>query len=366
MLVPELIREVMELIPSRVGSFWWLGPNFEITNIWSTFPQWFKELWRKEYHNTDRESEVYRPFNEQMTAPPTSNVQLLEEMLRVDRQTFVRSDWQNLLLRPAGVQDYMRLRVQEAGHLRGLLFVYRAAEEAPFSPTDVKMLSAMAGFVAHGLTRATLAEDGFADSDDRALFVADHSGVVRHADGQAQHLLMMALNPCISPATNWRGLREAVPEIAELCRRLLATAGGRLGQPPPVLRLPTPWGEFVLRAYWFGPTDGVEQTRHIGITIERRVSRAVALLRRVDDLPLTSREKQLCLLLVRNQSGLDLADAMGLAASTVITHQRRIYAKLGVHSRAALLAALHPAGGETKSMMTRRLSWVTQDQIPAG
>ena len=53
--------------------------------------------------------------------------------------------------------------------------------------------------------------------------------------------------------------------------------------------------------------------------------RAVALLRRIEGLPLTSREKQLCLLLARNQSGSDLADAMGLAASTVITHQRRTY-----------------------------------------
>jgi DNA-binding CsgD family transcriptional regulator len=34
---------------------------------------------------------------------------------------------------------------------------------------------------------------------------------------------------------------------------------------------------------------------------------------------------------------------MGLAASTVITHQRRTYAKLGVHSRAELLGALQPA-----------------------
>lgn len=70
--------------------------------------------------------------------------------------------------------------------------------------------------------------------------------------------------------------------------------------------------------------------------------RAVALLRRVDGLPLTSRERQLCQLLARSQPGLNLADAMGLAASTVITHQRRIYAKLGVHSRAELLSALLP------------------------
>jgi DNA-binding CsgD family transcriptional regulator len=79
-----------------------------------------------------------------------------------------------------------------------------------------------------------------------------------------------------------------------------------------------------------------------GDAVERRVPRAVALLRRIEGLPLTSREKQLCLLLARNQSGSDLADAIELAANTLITHQRRIYAKFGVHSRTELLGVLQP------------------------
>jgi DNA-binding CsgD family transcriptional regulator len=133
-----------------------------------------------------------------------------------------------------------------------------------------------------------------------------------------------------------------VPEIACLCRALVATANGQIGQPPPVLRLRNPWGEFVLRAYWFGPTDGTEQTRHIGVTIERRVPRALALRRRVEDLPLTGREKQLCLLVAHDRSRQDLADAMGVSTGTVITHQSSIYAKLGVHNRAELLSALLP------------------------
>jgi DNA-binding CsgD family transcriptional regulator len=74
---------------------------------------------------------------------------------------------------------------------------------------------------------------------------------------------------------------------------------------------------------WLGPTDGAEQTRHIGITIERRVPRALALRRRVEDLPLTGREKQLCLLLAHDRSRQDLADAMGLSTGTIITHQSK-------------------------------------------
>jgi DNA-binding CsgD family transcriptional regulator len=95
----------------------------------------------------------------------------------------------------------------------------------------------------------------------------------------------------------------------------------------------------VLRAYWFRPTDGVEQTRQIGITIERRVPRALTLRRRVEELPLTGREKQLCLLIAHERSRQDVADAMGLSTGTVITHQSSIYGKLGVHNRVELLAA---------------------------
>jgi DNA-binding CsgD family transcriptional regulator len=68
----------------------------------------------------------------------------------------------------------------------------------------------------------------------------------------------------------------------------------------------------------------------------------LALQRRVEYLPLTGREKQLCLLLAHGRSQRDLADAMGVAIGTIITHRIRIYAKLGVHSRAELLAALLP------------------------
>jgi len=86
----------------------------------------------------------------------------------------------------------------------------------------------------------------------------------------------------------------------------------------------------------------MEQTRQIGITVERRVPRALALRPRVEDLPLTGREKQLCLLLTQDRSRQELGEAMGVSTGTVISHQSSIYTKLGVHSRAELLTALAP------------------------
>ena len=90
------------------------------------------------------------------------------------------------------------------------------------------------------------------------------------------------------------------------------TAKGKVGQPPPVLRLRNPFRKFVLRAYWLEPTDDAEQTRHIGITIDRQMPRAPSLLGRLEYPPLTGREKHLCLLLLAHDlSRRDVTDAMG-------------------------------------------------------
>jgi hypothetical protein len=100
----------------------------------------------------------------------------------------------------------MRLLVRHAGHIHGMLFVYRADGELPFTAAEATMLSRINGFIAHGLAQASPVEGDFLEGEDRAFFIADHRGSVCHADAQAQHLLMMALNPRFSPHTRWRDL----------------------------------------------------------------------------------------------------------------------------------------------------------------
>jgi DNA-binding CsgD family transcriptional regulator len=343
MLVPDLMREIAALVPYKHGVFLRLGPNSEIKNTYHTFSADIMDLYFREFFMTSREDTLIKPFSLVRTWPVSQPVRRSEQNLLVDRQTFWRSDLYNILWRAADVHEHLTLCVRDNGRIHGLLHIYRTLGDAPFAPDEVTKLEAIAGFAAHGMTCVDAGEDAFESSDDRALFVADLNGSVRHAGPEAQHLLSMALNPWVSPTARRRGLGESIPEIARLGRTLSATAIGAFGQPPPVLRLLSPWGEFLLRAYWFGATDGAEQTREIGVTIERHVPRALSLRRRVEALPLTAREKQLCLLLTRNWPSQDLAEMMGLATSTVITHQRSVYAKLGVHSRAGLLATLDRA-----------------------
>jgi DNA-binding CsgD family transcriptional regulator len=341
MLMPDLLEQVSDLIPLRGGFFLWMNSNREVTNCCGMGPISTAALYHEEFHLTPRETDVVVPVSQLMVSPSPNAVRQFWPILRVDYPTFLRSDYYNEVCRPADIHEVITLVVREANRSHGALEIFRAVREPPFQPTEFRFLETIAVFLAHAMTRASVAEASFDGSEDRGLFVTDRGGTVRGADPHARRLLEMALGLRLkSWATTAR--REPLPEIAQLCRNLANTAKGKIGQPPPVLRLRNPFGEFVLRAYWLEPTDGAELTHHISIMIERRVPRALALHRRLEDLPLTGREKQLCLLLAHNRSRQDLADAMGVSTGTIITHQRSVYAKLGVHSRTDLLAALLP------------------------
>jgi DNA-binding CsgD family transcriptional regulator len=342
-IIPELMRELGEVIPSRCAGFRWYGPNSQLRNHYTLIPiPSLAALYAQEFYNS-RELSVCRTPEEIFRNTPFRVVQnFRQDNVKVDTDTLLRSDYYNVILRPIEADEIVNVQARDKGRLLGSMWFGRATRDAPFATEDIKLLEMFGKFLAHGMPGAALEEEAFAESDDCALFIADLAGKIQHASARAQQLIPMALLPRLSPTSDWRAIAGPVPEIARLCRALAMTAAGIIGQPPPVLRRRNAWGEFVLRAYWLGPTDGEEQTRQIGVTIERRVPHALAVWRRVEQMPLTPPEKQLCLLLAREPSRNDLAEAMGLGASTVVTHLRSVHAKLGVHSRAELLAALQP------------------------
>jgi hypothetical protein len=63
MLMPDLIHEVMGLIPSRHGIFHWSGSNGEIVNSYGTV-RGASELYFREFHRTRRETDVISTFSD--------------------------------------------------------------------------------------------------------------------------------------------------------------------------------------------------------------------------------------------------------------------------------------------------------------
>jgi DNA-binding NarL/FixJ family response regulator len=67
----------------------------------------------------------------------------------------------------------------------------------------------------------------------------------------------------------------------------------------------------------------------------------------LDDAPLSPREKQLVLLLLRGMTLRQAAPELGLTVSTVATYSKAIYKKLGINSRVELFLMFGYAPPET-------------------
>jgi DNA-binding CsgD family transcriptional regulator len=76
----------------------------------------------------------------------------------------------------------------------------------------------------------------------------------------------------------------------------------------------------------------------LGVTVHRQEPLALRFSRRMDDLPLSAREGEVCLLLLSGHSRPAIAERLGVSQHTAIAHCRNIYGELNVRNRAELAA----------------------------
>ncbi len=340
-LMPALIAALNEIVPASNRHFYWPDLRMEIANCYVEGPGFdFLPIFLSEFSGSRREREVRMSFPEMMrTRYPSAAGDIFTRLFTVDWSTFLRSDYYNLVRRPNRMETGILFKITEAGRPVGVFHFFRSIDEPEFTPRDWAILNALHGFVAHGLVEGP-AEDGYSDAEDRALAILDRTGRLLHLSPEARRLLLMALVPRWAPDTA-RPMRLDEPaELAQLCRLLSAASAGRLPAAPPVVRRTNAWGEFVLRAYWLDAPRGAEPSHLVGVTIERREPRRLALWRRVEALPLSGREKEVCLLLARGHDAAKAARAIGVGEHTLVSHRRSLYTKLGVDNRLALIDRL--------------------------
>ncbi len=86
---------------------------------------------------------------------------------------------------------------------------------------------------------------------------------------------------------------------------------------------------------------GIAYAGRMATSGERRRRRTLPVVQgRLERAPLTRREKQVVALLVSGHSTRSIADQCSLTVATVHTYLKRIYSKLGVHSRVELVARM--------------------------
>jgi len=339
--VPALLTELHALIPSTNNHFRWAGPDLEIANVYGEgdFMQ-SMPLYFSEFHNK-RERDVISTFSEGMRRRKSQVMTFHESAVKVDRRTYERHDFYNLMQRPHGIDFILGLKVSEHGRGLGLLHVSRQNGDPEFTDRDRTLLEWIAPFAAHALTPGRQDEQ-LVESEDRGLIIATPAGEIEHLSPQARRLLMLATHPELSSATMARVGRGPwlPPEVARLCQDLVQIFEDKAPLAAPVCQLTNPWGAFTFRAYWLDRGEGPGAQPLIGVTVERLEPLALKLWRRAEELPLTGRELEVCQLLALGRPRAEIAERLGVSENTAINHCRNLYGKLGVHSRAELIESL--------------------------
>jgi DNA-binding CsgD family transcriptional regulator len=343
--VPEILRELHGLVPAGSNIFSWAGAGGEISNVYTEHPGWVHmgPLYFAKFYER-REREVILTFSESMRLRDGPAVRHVDSFLKVDRREFLRSSMFNEILRP--VNDYQRLFVTVREGVRGLggMLLGRGQHDPPFTGDEAKRLELIVPHIAHALAPRGNLDVELADTDDEGLIVAGLDGKILHLSPQAERLLLLTCNPQCSPGALARDAGHFVlpPPVVRICQNLVRAFKERLAEDigeelaPPVWRHRNVWGGFTFRTYWLPAARGA--TPLLGVTVHRQEPLPLRFSRRINDLPLSAREGEACLLLLAGHSRPTIAERLGVSQHTAIAHGRNIYAKLNVRNRAELAA----------------------------
>jgi DNA-binding CsgD family transcriptional regulator len=169
----------------------------------------------------------------------------------------------------------------------------------------------------------------------------DRRGHLVHFSERGRKLLFLASYPKISPLTVNPKHQDfaTATRLAQLCNNLIAVFEGRSGALPPVWHHQNSWGRFCFRAYWL---DEANRSGHsaIGITVTHQIPLPVKLAQIQEQLSLSQRQLDLCLLLVSGQSYSKIGKQLGQSEISVVAQSKRLYHSLRTRTREEFIAKL--------------------------
>lgn len=351
-IMPAVLAELHELIPSYSNGFTWSDSCGQMSNslienideFMPLVPDYFDEFCNR------RENEVILSFQDAMLGD--DDVLMFDEMLKVDRREYFQHDYYHLLAR-VNFHTSLKAVAREGGVALGGLAFHRSKGDPEFNADDKRLLTQLIPFIAHALTAAPSSGTSLVDSGYEGFVIVDLEGRICHLCRHARRLLMLARRQAIPAGTRHTDLELPAP-VMQICSSLATVFSGRASAVvPPILYHRNDLGGFSFRAHWLN-NDGLQEPAPeplplIGIHIRHQEPLLVRVIRRFRELPnLSRRQMQICLLLVESIPNKEIAQRMNMSTCTVVTHTRRIYDKLDVHDRAALVAKLTSASDDAR------------------
>jgi hypothetical protein len=345
--VPALLDALHDVIPSSRNLFDWTDNDGRLLDYYIEGPV---------------DTEVGRRYFERFHNGEEANCMPGFALLRdtpagvrpagdLDRDDFFASDLYNEIWRPQGLHTRIEGVVRSrTGGLLGSLVLYRGPLDPKFTPRDERMLAALLPSIARALEQAAdprsqaptaLHLPGLEPTETLLL---DLSGRLWRASPGAPRLIMLA-DGGISPEALERPLTDRIDRLfGRLIDQVRERAAGSTTSPRawPSLSIFSGYGRFDAESMLLlSPgTDSDTQPPLVQITLRRLEPREVAVQRVLRGLPVTPGQASVCAALYAGQSRGEIARTLGVAASTVVDHVRKLYCALDVSGVPELRALL--------------------------
>src|SRR4029077_6847782 len=140
-----------------------------------------------------------------------------------------------------------------------------------------------------------------------------------YASKEGHRLMLLATHPCIAPGSvDWKRDTKISETLTRVCNNLEGIMSGGAA-PPPIIYHQNAWGKFSFRAYQLENGDPSSKGP-VGITVERMVPRKLKLVEAMRGVPLSPKQKEVCLALAEGQSHRSIATGLNVRTNTVIDH----------------------------------------------
>jgi len=333
-LVPELLRGLRSVVPSRSNAFMWCDERCEITNSCSEDPVFWDMMpvYLNEFHDR-RNREVLPAFSDFMRERPT--VTHARRVVADDRRLY-GSAWYAHILRRLAWRNVAYTKIRAGAYPLGMLLQGLDSTKPEVTAREAALMLKLAPFIAHGLTHTDAGDAHYADSDTHGLLIFGLRGELLFQTPSASELLFRTTFARGSARAYRRALEKPLPPfVRKLCNDLEAVfaAGEALANAPSYTHS-NAWGRFLYQARWLDGPDST--TRAIAVTIELQLPVEVVLLRRIASLGLPPKQADVCFQIARGASHAAIAKTLGTSTHAVNWHLRQIYARLDVHNAAEL------------------------------
>lgn len=329
-IMPELLRALHAIVPSSFNMFLWADEHYQLSNMYSENSEAYaaQSRYLSDFYNS-REVHAYKTtFSEAMrTGLGWRNSE------RLGRE-FLSSDIYNDLLKPCDIRHSVEVTIWENGRGLGSVVLNRSHDQKPFREDEEMRLRSLIPYLAHGLRGTRDLRGEATPSGESGTLIVDSQDKVVQFCQEGKRLLMLATHNKFSGS---RSPFQDSSVIKRLCSNLRGNLQGQ-AQPVPMQRHRNAWGEFIFRAYPLSTC--YEPDGSIALVIERHEPIPITLMRTLRTLPVTARQREVCLLLSYGYTHSMIGERMHVSKHTATDYVRKIYDKLDVRSQDQLIKKL--------------------------